>query len=188
MKVSDEELIARIRRGTVASYAVLVDRYKDSAMTLAFRMLKNREEAEEAVQDAFVRAYRGLGKFEGESRFGTWLYRITYNVCVSALRTRASEPVMTDFDETGAESSSTCPSPPAQAELNDTFRCIRKILETMPARYSSILTMFYLQELSLAEISGITGEPIGTVKIHLFRGRDILRKRLLKEYSLDTVV
>ncbi len=82
----DEQLIERIQQGEIRCFADLVDRHKDRALTVAVRLLRRREDAEEAVQDAFVRAFRGLAEFRGESRFSTWFYRILYNICLTRLR------------------------------------------------------------------------------------------------------
>src|ERR1039458_7241970 len=90
--LSDHEIISRVLGGNTRSYADLVERHKNKAMTLAMRMLRNREEAEEAVQDAFVRAFNALGQFEKRSTFSTWLYRILFNVC-STILSKRGEPV-----------------------------------------------------------------------------------------------
>ena len=91
MYLSDNEIIELVRGGTRHHYARLVDCYKDRAFTMALRMLRNREDAEEASQDAFIRAYNGLNRFEGKARFSTWFYRILYNVCLSRIRKRKDE-------------------------------------------------------------------------------------------------
>ena len=85
---TDQELVRRVRAGETRSFADLVYRHKDKAMTVAIRMLKNREDAEEAVQDAFIRAFRALDRFEERARFSTWLYRIVFNVCSTMLSKR----------------------------------------------------------------------------------------------------
>src|SRR3989337_1506914 len=96
----DYETIQRILAGEKRAYADLVNRHKDRAMTLALRMLKNREDAEEALQDAFVRAFNALPRFEWKSSFSTWLYRIVYNVCATALGKRAdAQHISLDADE-----------------------------------------------------------------------------------------
>lgn len=82
MPSSDNEIIKKIQDRAKHYYAQLVDRYKDRAFTLAVRMLKKKEDAEEATQDAFIRACNALNRFEGKARFGTWFYRILYNVCL----------------------------------------------------------------------------------------------------------
>src|SRR4030067_1663958 len=84
MSDTDREIVQHVLEGNVRAFGLLVDRHKAKAMTLAMRILKNREDAEEALQDAFVRVHRALSSFEWKSSFSTWLYRIVYNTCATA--------------------------------------------------------------------------------------------------------
>ena len=99
MAKNDQEIIERVLSGEKKAYAELVNRHKDRAMTLAMRMLKNREEAEEAVQDAFVRAFHALSRFEWRSSFSTWFYRIVFNVCSTALSKRGKDIMVSIHDD-----------------------------------------------------------------------------------------
>ncbi len=152
-------------------------------MTLAVRMLRNREEAEEAVQDAFVRAYKALERFEGTARFGTWLYRIVYNVCLTRLTRRAARSAgRVDYDdEQGYEEQGGAPVMD-HAEAADLARFIRSSIASLPVKYATMLSLFYLQDLSHEEICSVTDLPLGTVKTQLFRARALLQKELLKEF------
>ena len=187
MPLSDIEVIQRIRAGAEGQFAQLVDRYKDRALSLAVRLLRNREDAEEVVQDAFVRAFKSLGKFEGTARFSTWFYRIVYNACLTKLGRRKADFQLVSYEDgkeyespDGAESNIQ-----AALESKDLFVHIRKVIDAMPGRYSSILSLFYFQELSYEEICGVTGLPIGTVKAHLFRARALLQKGLMEELQSE---
>lgn len=189
MPLSDNEIIHEIRRGAEGHFAQLVDRYKDRGMTLAIRMLRNKEDAEEVVQDAFIRVFKSLNKFEGAAKFSTWFYRILYNVCLTKLSRRKDEFQRLNFDD-GHEyqfGDLPEPSPHAVLESKDLFFFVKKALEEMPERYNSIISLFYFQELSYEEICEVTQLPLGTVKAHLFRARALLQKRLaeelLSEYS-----
>jgi RNA polymerase sigma-70 factor, ECF subfamily len=184
MPTSDTDLLRRIRKGERHLYARLVDRYKDRGMALAVRMLKNRLDAEEVLQDAFMRAYRGLNGFEENSSFGTWFYRILYNVCLSRLGSKKIDTHSVDFsDESGEEFD---PALLASADLADEIevrdmtRIVHLMLEELPEKYRTILTLFYLQERSHEEIGHITGLPIGTIKTQLFRARELLRKSIVR--------
>ena len=86
MNTNDQVYINRILDGDTNAFTVLVDRYKDLVYTLAMRMMKNREEAEEVAQDAFIKTYKSLDKFKGESKFSTWIYRVAYNTCLDRLK------------------------------------------------------------------------------------------------------
>ncbi len=88
MQKNDVAIVQKVLGGDKRAYAELVDRHKEKAMTLAIRMLKNREDAEEAIQDTFVRAFNALPRFEWKSSFSTWFYRIVYNVCATHLTRR----------------------------------------------------------------------------------------------------
>ncbi|MEX1140582.1 MAG: sigma-70 family RNA polymerase sigma factor [Bacteroidota bacterium] len=183
MSLTDREIIERVINGDRRAYARLVDRHKDKAMTLAMRMLKDREEAEEAVQDAFLRAFNALGRFEWKSSFGTWFYRIVYNVCSTALSRRGTDLTISlqgEEDDSTMDLRDSDPTPEMSLESEEMARIIRQEIDLLPASYSSVVTLFFLQELSYAEIVEITGMPLGTVKARLFRARTILKKAILR--------
>jgi RNA polymerase sigma-70 factor (ECF subfamily) len=190
MKISDDDIIARLRKGERQLFGQLIERYRDRGFSLALRILRNRMEAEEALQDAFVRAYRGLGGFEGASGFGTWFYRILYNVCMSALsRKRKREEVVASADVAMPEAGE---EPVREGdysglELRDLMAHVVEALDRLPEKYSSVLSMFYVQELSYPEISEVTGMPAGTVKTHLFRGRLLLQNELAKHLHNEEI-
>jgi RNA polymerase sigma factor (sigma-70 family) len=187
MKTTDGEIIQRVIEGDQRAYAELVDRHKDRAMTLAVRMLKNRSEAEEALQDAFVRAYRALPSFERKSSFSTWFYRILFNVCSSALNKRGSNNLLSiDKENDGEiklEIQSLDDEPDMELESKEFSEIVRSEISIMEESYASILTMFFLQEMSYEEIISVTGLPLGTVKNRLFRARMQLRSAVLRHFS-----
>ncbi len=187
MKTTDNEIIRRVIDGDQRAYAELVERHKDRAMTLAVRMLKNRSEAEEALQDAFVRAYRALPSFERKSSFSTWFYRIVFNVCSSALNKRGSNNLLSidveNDDDMKIEIPSEDEEPDIELESKEFSEIVRKEISVMEESYSSILTMFFLQEMSYEEIISVTGLPLGTVKNRLFRARIQLRTAVMRHFS-----
>jgi RNA polymerase sigma-70 factor (ECF subfamily) len=181
MLLSDNEIIANILGGEKRRFAQLVDRYRDQVMTLAVRMLRNREEAEEAVQDAFIRAYNGLGKFEGSAKFSTWLYRIVYNVCLTRIERRPASAYSIEFDEERhyeIEEVAAFRRPDFDLESKDLIELVRDMIDRLPQHYRSVITLFYIQELSYAEICEVSCLPLGTVKAHLFRARSLLQRQL----------
>lgn len=176
----DHQIIRRILAGEPRAYGALVDRHKSHGMTVAMRMLKNREDAEEALQDAFVRAYRSLDRFEFQSKFSTWFYRILFNVCSTSLSRRDPSPVLsldTHDDDEGISPHlpSTDAAPDVDLESREFRSIVAEEIANLPANYASIMTLFLLEDLSYAEIVEITGFPLGTVKTHLFRARTMLR-------------
>ncbi len=188
MQHSDQEIIQRILAGEKRAYAELVDRHKDKAMTLAMRMLKNRQEAEEALQDAFVRAFNALPRFEWKSSFATWFYRIVYNVCATALGKRGEEIHYSLDDEESlvhVEAASDDYIPDLQFETSEVQRIVADVIQNLPPKYTSVLTMFFIQEMSYDEIVEVTGLPLGTVKVRLFRGRTLLRNAIVERFGND---
>lgn len=187
MKTSDTDIIRSVLEGDTRSYGLLVDRHKEKAMTLAMRMLKNRHDAEEAIQDAFVRAFRALPGFERKSSFSTWFYRILFNVCSSALSKRGDTRMFSIDEESEEELKlelhSDDDEPDIELEGKEFSIIVRNEIEKMEEQYAAILTMFFLQEMSYEEIIDVTGLPLGTVKNRLFRARMQLRAAVLKHFS-----
>ncbi len=146
-------------------------------MTLAVRLLHEHREAEEAVQDAFLKAYRSLDQFRGEAAFGTWFYRILYNICLSRLR--RSAPPTVDIDDAGAEA--LADDDPAVDEVvgrADMHELLADALERLPEHFRTALTLFYVQEMRYEEIAATMDVPLGSVKTYLFRGKQHLRRLL----------
>jgi RNA polymerase sigma-70 factor (ECF subfamily) len=179
----DLSVIEDVRAGNVRRFAEIVDRHRDRALTLAFRLLGNREEAEEAVQDAFLRCYRALERFRGESRFSTWFYRILYNRCLTLLGRRGEEEetsvpvdqaVLERVAAEGEESSAL-----RLLEGREMADILQEETDRLPSQYRSALLLFYVQEMRYEEISEVLALPMGTVKSHLFRAREMLKKRVL---------
>lgn len=190
MAISDNEIIERIRRGDKRRYAYLVDKYKNKAFSLAFRLLKNREEAEEAAEDAFIRAYNALDRFQSRASFGTWLYRIVYNVCITRLNNKKVDIRLSEYEERKDYDGSTFTCQPSvyeEIETNDMVGIVRRIIDEMPVRYQIILSLFYFQELSYQELSESLELPVGTVKTHLFRARAMLQERISRELKTELI-
>jgi RNA polymerase sigma-70 factor (ECF subfamily) len=189
MPAFDEEIIRRVLAGEKRAYAELVDRHKDKAMTLALRMLRNREEAEEAIQDAFVRAFRALPRFEWKSSFTTWFYRIVYNTCVSSLGRRA-EAVLVSLDDDEVESvdaPSDDPTPEAQLTSHEIQSAVQDAIENLPESYAGILTLFFVNDMSYEQIVEVTGLSLSAVKVRLFRGRVMLRRAVTRRLGASEV-
>jgi RNA polymerase sigma factor (sigma-70 family) len=175
--LTDQQLIDEIQRGNPRKYAVLVERHKEKAFTLAVRIVHRREEAEEIVQDAFLRAFRSLSGFRGDARFSTWLYRIVYNVSITRV-SRKSSPVQSDEEEKLTLIEDDNPSAIEQLESEEQRKAVVREIERLPQNHRTALTLFYFDEMSYQEMSEIMQVPLGTVKTYLFRARDQLRERL----------
>jgi RNA polymerase sigma-70 factor (ECF subfamily) len=190
MSDTDREIIQRVLDGDVRSFGFLVDKHKAKAMTLAIRILKNREDAEEALQDAFVRVFRGLSSFEWKSSFSTWLYRIVYNTCATAVGKRNGKHNLSldivDEDGPRIEIVSDELLPDMRLESDEFSKIVYEEVEKLPVVYGSTFTLFTIQDMSYEEIVQVTGLPLGTVKARLFRARTMLREAIVKrmDYSL----
>jgi RNA polymerase sigma factor (sigma-70 family) len=184
MSELDREIIQQVLDGNVHAFGLLVDRHKAKAMTLAVRILKNREDAEEALQDSFVRVYRALSSFEWKSSFSTWFYRIVYNTCATAAgKKNKIHPLSIDVeDEEGmrTEIKSDDLQPDMKLESDEFSKIVGEELEKLPVVYGSTFTLFAIQDLSYEEIVQVTGLPLGTVKARLFRARAMLREAVVK--------
>jgi RNA polymerase sigma-70 factor (ECF subfamily) len=186
----DREIIQQVLDGNVKAFGKLVDRHKTKAMTLAVRILKNREDAEEALQDAFVRAYRALSSFKWKSSFSTWFYRIVYNTCSTAAGKRnGNHHLSLDIVDEGVpqvEIESDELQPDMKIESEEFSKIVCEEVEKLPVAYGSTFTLFTIQDMSYEEIVQVTGLPLGTVKARLFRARAILREAIIKrmEHSL----
>ena len=186
MPAVDEEIVRRVLAGEKRAFAELVERHKDKAMTLAFRMLKNREEAEEALQDAFVRAFYALPRFEWKASFSTWLYRIVYNVCASSLGKRSPTVLVSlnDEDEQTLDVPSEEPAPDSAYEFREIRAAVTEEIEGLPEIYAGILTLFFVNDQSYEQIVEVTGLPLATVKVRLFRGRVLLKDAVTKRLGV----
>lgn len=178
--LEDHHYIKLIRQGDMQAFGLLVQKHQNLVYTLAVRMLKNPEEAQEAAQDTFVKIYQSLSGFEGKSKFTTWMYRIVYNECLSRLR-----KVKRNF--TLVEELVNNPEEPADLMggleimlLEERAALVRKGIEMLSASEAVVLTLFYLEDQSIKEISTITGNSESNIKVQLFRGRNHLGVALQK--------
>jgi len=179
MSADERTMIERVLAGDDRAFLALVERHQSKAMTLELRVLGNREDAEEALQDAFLRAYRSLDKFRLQSSFATWLYRIIFNVCSTRLRRRSSD-IRTGSLES-IEESVDIDRPDLQLESMELHEIVQRGIEEMPTVYAGVFSLFFVQELSYEEIAEVTDLPLNTVKTRLFRARRMLRAYVLKQ-------
>lgn len=177
--MTDAEIIDRVLSGDQQAYALLVAAYQRKALSLAQRLMLNAHEAEDLVQDSFVKAYTSLASFRRGSSFSTWFYRIVYTTCLNALQKQRRMPIAQPLDEDVAPS---WIEPAAFDELDaeTVEQVLREEMSLMPPLYAAVMELFYGEECSYEQIVKITGMPLGTVKTRLNRGRMYLRTALLK--------
>jgi RNA polymerase sigma-70 factor (ECF subfamily) len=170
---TDDELIAAAANGRGEAFGVLVERYERAVYHLAVRTLRDGEEAKDATQEAFFKAFRALNTFRSGAKFSTWIFTIVYRVCCDRLarRKRFSGDELPDRADPAA-------GPQEQAESADEARRLRAAIDALPEKYRTVITLFHLQNKQYEEIAQVLDLPLGTVKTHLFRAKEQLRKAL----------
>jgi RNA polymerase sigma-70 factor (ECF subfamily) len=185
--LSDQEIIDSVRKGNQADYSIIVDRYKDKAFSLLRRMLKNEFDAEEVLQDCYLKAYHSLGNFKGESKFSTWFYRIVYNTALTKLasKKRKIESEMSSLDDhLNLENGNDF----IVSEKEDLTKFIYNLVNRLPERHSAIISMFYLDEMSCEEISEVMNITISNVKVMLHRSRNALKDLIMKDNLAEELI
>jgi len=181
--VDERHLIERCRAGDIAAFEPLVEKYRQRVWRLAFQVLRDREEAWDCTQDAFVRAFQSLASFRGQSAFYTWLFRIAMNVATDRLRARSAQARAFGSQPVPAEEwERTAPDHrerPDQAALGAERRQrIRQALDTLPPNARTIIMLSDIEGLSYREIASVLNCPIGTVMSRLHNARKRLRSAL----------
>lgn len=179
--VNDDHYIQKVKEGDTNAFSVLVERYKNMVFTLSLKMLKVREEAEEVSQDTFVKIFRSLSKFNGESKFSTWVYKIAFNTCLDRIKkNKRSQPVVTMNEFTEQQAISLINGLDS-IEDKERKKMVQDCLLWLPGEDSFLLTLYYFEEQSLEEIAKIIGITANNVKIRLYRSRKKLTS-ILKEH------
>ncbi len=177
---NDTYYIEQVLEGKINAFSYLVDRHKDKAYNLAFRICGNREEAEEIAQDAFIKAYRSLGNFRNKSSFSTWLFRIVYNTSISLVRSRKKGVLA--IEEFPADAVDFLGINRNEEEAAEDYRnsLINFALQKISEDDRGLITLYYYDDLDTEEISKITGINKSGIKVKLFRARkkmaDIIAK------------
>ena len=174
----DQVYIDKIKEGDSASYGFLVNRYKDMAFTIALRIMRNAEDAEEVAQDGFVKAYQQIHRFEGKSKFSTWLFTIIYRTAITKLKRRGA--LLFSVDENFTDHftyDETAPQLEAMHAQEQT-KLIKNAIAKLPEIDGLLITLFYMNENTIREIEEITGLTAANVKVKLFRARKILEAEL----------
>ncbi len=176
--------IREVLKGDQNAYGEIVELYKDKVFQLCYRMLGNHHEAEDIAQEAFIRAYVNIARFNMELKFSTWIYRIATNLCIDRIRKKKPDfyldaevsgtDGLTMYSQVAAETN----LPEEDLESIELQEAIQRAISKLPEKYRTVIVLKYIEELSLNEISEILDMPLGTVKTRIHRGRESLRQQL----------
>lgn len=176
--------IKQVLKGDQNAFADIVSLYQHKLYQVCYRMLGNKQEAEDIAQEAFVRAYTNLHTFDQKRKFSTWLYRIGTNLCIDRIRKKKPDYYL-DAEVAGTEGlnlysqiASDDQLPEETIEKMELQDRIQYEIGRLPDKYRTVVVLKYIEELSLQEISDILDMPLGTVKTRIHRGREALRKQL----------
>ena len=182
---SDLSLVQRVQRGERSAYDLLVLKYQHKVVKLVMRYLRDPADAEDVAQEAFIKAYRALPQFRGDSAFYTWLYRIAINTAKNALAARDRNPVSYDFDmQSGDESTDMVnrlrdPETPEGLALTEEIRnTVNGAIEALPEDLRTAIVLRELEGLSYEDIAQTMDCPVGTVRSRIFRAREAIDKKL----------
>lgn len=166
--------IEQVLAGKINAFSYIVDRHKDKAYNLAFRICGNHEEAEEIAQDSFLKTYRSLKGFKMKSSFATWLYRIVYNTAISHVRIKKKGVL--SLEEFPADATDFLGSNTSEEEADKEYRStlLNFALQKITEEERGLISLYYLEEMSTEEISDITGISKSNIKVKLFRTRQKL--------------
>ena len=181
----DQYYIDATINGDTKAFTVLIDRYKHMVFTLALKILKNREEAEEVSQDVFVKVYQVLVSFKGDSKFSTWIYKIAYYRSLDYLKKQKRGLSASSLDSDKEYHLPSIENNLDALELKERKQAIKSAIDELPTDDAVVITLHYFEELSLKEIAKIIGVEANTVKVRLFRSRKRLAQLLKNRLEPD---
>jgi RNA polymerase sigma-70 factor (ECF subfamily) len=187
---SDLVLVKRVQRGDKSAFDLLVRKYQHKVVKLVLRYVRNPAEAEDIAQEAFIKAYRALPQFRGDSAFYTWMYRIAINTAKNSLASRDRSPIAYDLDLTDPEESHSVqtklqdPDTPEGMALTEEIRgIVNSAIEALPEELKTAIVLRELDGLSYEEIAAAMECPVGTVRSRIFRAREAIDKRLREVFE-----
>ena len=170
LKLTDEEIVEKVRSNDRDLYAVIIDRYKDKLLRYATNLIHDGDRAGHIVQDSLVKAYINLNGFNTKKKFSSWIYRIVHNESMNVIKKFQKEvPILDDFDFESDEDII------KDFEQKETAAHVEKCLKSIPLIYSEPLSLYYLDDKSYEEISDILRIPMGTVAIRMSRAKKLMK-------------
>jgi len=182
---NEKDLIEKAKSGDIEAFEQLIISCEKKVFNIAYRMIGNYDDANELAQEVFIKAFRSIKNFKGDSLFSTWIYKITANVCLDELRKRKNKNIVSlDQDielndgDVKRQISDNAPSPDMEVESKEIKTIVNESIQQLPDDYKSVIILRDIQGFSYDEISKIVNCPEGTVKSRLNRARQALKKIL----------
>jgi RNA polymerase sigma-70 factor (ECF subfamily) len=173
---NDELIVSQILSGHKNLFRLLVRRHERAVYGMGLSFFRNQEDASDFTQEVFLKAYRSLSRFEGRSRFSTWLYKIAYNTAVNEVNRRKEYHSLAEED---AEKLANNGDTPERIAIRNAAReAVEAALKELPERFRVCVDLFFFYDRSYQEIEAITGFPVNTIKSHVFRAKKLLREKL----------
>ena len=184
--MEDGELVKQVLGGNNNAFRFLVSKYQRLVLHLVGRIVHRPDEVEDTCQEVFIKVFRMLKNFRGESKLSTWIAKIAYNTAITAMRKQqrrgevsySETPALVELEKDAEENDSLL----EQEELR---KYLLQLIESMPVNYRTVITLFHLEEFSYREIAEITGMPEGTIKSYLNRARAMLKGKIEKVIRLE---
>ncbi|ERI06823.1 RNA polymerase sigma-W factor [Aneurinibacillus aneurinilyticus ATCC 12856] len=184
LDITEQRIIQEAKNGNRDAFAELVDLYKDKVYHVSYRMVGNRQEAEDVAQETFLRVYANLDNYDPQYKFSTWIYRIASNLSIDLLRKRKKN-LSIDAEISGAEGvdwhdrlADTGKGPEEEVLTDELQEEVQGAIMGLSPKYRAVMLLRYIEDLSLQEISEAVQLPISTIKTRIHRGREALRKKL----------
>lgn len=183
-QASDQELVERVQQGDKRAFDLLVLKYQHKIAAIVSRFIKDSSEVHDVTQEAFIKAYRALGSFRGESAFYTWIYRIAVNTAKNHLVSRGRRPPSSDVDVedaefyAGADGLKDVATPEAELMKDQLEQVVHDAIRNLPEDLRTAVTLREMEGMSYEEIAEVMDCPVGTVRSRIFRAREAIDKRI----------
>lgn len=183
-KETDQQLVERVQKGDKRAFDLLVLKYQHKVLSIIGRFVRDSHEAQDVAQEAFIKAFRALKNFRGDSAFYTWLYRIAVNTAKNHLVSRGRRPPTTDVDAdeaeyySGSDSLKDVDTPENNLFRDELHAMVHKAITELPEDLRTAVTLREMEGLSYEDIADIMGCPVGTVRSRIFRAREAIDKRI----------
>jgi RNA polymerase sigma-70 factor (ECF subfamily) len=194
LKSEDRVLIERCLKGEERAFEELLNKYKAAVFSICYRMVRNRTDAEDLSQDAFIRTFSVLDRYDPSYPFSSWLFRITSNLCIDFLRRRRGDTISLDQPIAGAEGDiqrqlpAGTVKPDREMETKEMMATLEEAITSLPEHYRIIVVLRHQEQMSYEEIAENLGIPLGTVKARIHRARNMIKEFFSKSglYEEDT--